>query len=98
MSPGLLIAAKEVTAYYYRFIAYSELFRQKELTKLYKEGVMAVTLKQFSMLVFTIPNKSLDGRGVAQTTWTMIALFCCMRYISDPKYLCGNRTTEMVKR
>lgn len=93
---GRLRGADRVVRYRYGSPAYSELCDWKQLQRTHGEGLMAVTLKQFSKSIFKVLDTNLNGRAAERTVWIIPAPLCCMQCTNDAKFL-WILATDMVK-
>lgn len=90
---GFSFGGGDMVLYYYRSLVYADITEQKHLKKARGEGVMAVTVEQFSKWWFKVQDTVVYERGDDRTSWIVQAPFCCMYYINDPMNLPREETT-----
>lgn len=90
--------AEKIIRYYYGSLTFSALRGERRLKNIYEEGLMAVTLEQFSSWEFKIRNTFVDSKEIERTLWVVLTVFCCMRYNNYARYLPGDNSTDMKSR
>ena len=84
-----------VVGYYYGSIVYGDIGEKRRLTKVYGEGVMAVTSADYTKWAVEISGYQFVARdGSKFTGWICPAPWCVVRYINDPRYLENDKATE----
>ena len=95
----------EVVGYYYGSVVYHNLWRRKQTTKTYGEGILGVTSVEFRKYALLATVESCNFPEVKDQTEDrrlsvniVPARFCTMRYINSPKYLENDEEYEDFKK
>ena len=95
----------EVVGYYYPNVVYHILWRRKQTTKTYGEGILGVTSVKFRKYALLATVESCNFPEVKDQTEDrrlsvniVTARFCTMRYINSPKYLENDEEYEDFKK
>lgn len=95
MDAGHQMGARQVVAYYYASLVYSNFGEQEQLKKTYEEGVMGEALRQLFDRAYPIPDSNVYGWVIERSSWKFRAPYRCMRYINDFRYRSDQITTKI---
>lgn len=77
----------DTIGFYYGSLVYGNLASNRRLNKLYGEGILAVSSKQFKKFAAELTHPFTASDGSKYTGWIAPAPWCAMRYINDPRTL-----------
>lgn len=96
--PGRQFEAREIVGYYCNTLVYSNRMTQTQVQKMFDNGVMSVTVDNFSILAFKVP-KTFLGYTVKKTSASIVTTrLCRMRFPKNSHYLPEDKFTEMQRR
>lgn len=84
-----------IVEYYYGTIVNLDLKTQKQIRKVYGDGVMSVTMDDFCTWAFKIPERFLNGTIKENSAWIVTARFSCMRFRNGSRYLPEDKFTRI---
>lgn len=84
--------------HYYSNLVYEDLMRYPIKSKIYREGVMAVTVADFKKsAIIQVEYYGKDNTEYHHLAWIVLASFCETRYIDDAMYLRSVEADRIVK-
>lgn len=92
---GRPFGAEVIVSYYYDISVYANLTTQKQVWKMYGEGIMSVTIEDFSASQFIVSKTFWECTGKVRSAWIVPSRFGCERFINDILYLPGDNSIEI---
>lgn len=84
----------KVMEYYYASVVNTDLNWERHKIKTYTLGLMSFTSETFRKWAFEPEKKAMVKDRSLHKLWVIIAPFCAMSYINDPRYLPGDSALQ----
>lgn len=91
---GRLFGTLGIVRNYYTTLVYQDCTLQKQVRKMYGDGIISVIVEDFNIWGSQLPITFCDLAGNNREAWIVPASFCCMRFVSDGRYLAEYYSTD----
>lgn len=89
---------RDVAGPYCGSLAYENPGQEYQSTKRYGEGYMEVSAESFRGWAVRLEERACDSQGLKHSVWFVSFSFCAMRFITDQRYLPGDKDGTKVRR